>query len=302
MLDPIPSGHVGNLTPEEETKLREFWAALFTLVGIHPGQPEILTNGHGPKPTAAEDADVGAETPLAVRSRADNHGSEQKRKKRLGFFGRKKATMDEETDDHTPSPPGSFSDVTSPISPASNTEDKFDLTSEYRKALASQSPESLRATLWSMSKHDHPDALLLRFLRARKWVVNDALVMLIAAMHWRAVEQHVDDDIMKEGEAGALRAAESGDAAVKKEAEDFLKQLRMGKSFLRGVDKEGRPMCFVRVRLHERGMQSESSLERYTVFVIETARFMLIPPVDTAVSCRSADICSLSDLWLVPGL
>jgi hypothetical protein len=43
-------------------------------------------------------------------------------------------------------------------------------------------------------------------------------------------------------------------------------------------------MCFVRVRLHKQGEQSEESLERYTVFVIESARMILAPPVDTAVS------------------
>jgi hypothetical protein len=43
-------------------------------------------------------------------------------------------------------------------------------------------------------------------------------------------------------------------------------------------------MCFVRVRLHKQGEQSEESLERYTVFVIESARMVLQPPVDTAVS------------------
>ncbi len=46
-------------------------------------------------------------------------------------------------------------------------------------------------------------------------------------------------------------------------------------------------MCFVRVRLHRQGEQSEESLERYTVFVIESARMVLSPPVDTAVSLLS---------------
>jgi hypothetical protein len=60
--------------------------------------------------------------------------------------------------------------------------------------------------------------------------------------------------------------------------------MRLGKSFLHGLDKAGRPMCFVRVRLHKQGEQNEESLERYTVFVIESARMILAPPVDTAVS------------------
>ena len=95
---------------------------------------------------------------------------------------------------------------------------------------------------------------------------------------------HVDDDIMKLGEEGSLLASQSSNPTAKKSGEDFVAQMRMGKSFLHGADKSGRPMCFVRVRLHKQGEQSEESLERYTVFVIESARMILVPPVDTAVS------------------
>ena len=164
------------------------------------------------------------------------------------------------------------------------TNDKHGQKQEFQQALASQSPESLRDAFWSMSKHDHPDALLLRFLRARKWDVHAALVMLVSTMHWRSQDMHVDDDIMKNGEGAALRESKSSNAAEKKEGEDFMAQLRMGKSFLHGMDRDGRPCCYVRVRLHRQGEQSEKSLERFTVYTIETARMMLRPPVDTAVS------------------
>ena len=73
----------------------------------------------------------------------------------------------------------------------------------------------------------------------------------------------------------------------KKEGDDFMAQLRMGKSFLHGTDKDGRPCCYVRVKLHKQGEQSEKSLERFTVYTIETTRMMLKPPVDTAVSVHT---------------
>ena len=165
--------------------------------------------------------------------------------------------------------------------------DKHGQTKEFHNALASQPPESLREAFWSMSKHDHPDALLLRFLRARKWDVHAALVMMISTMHWRSTEMHVDDDIMKTGEETALQETKSSNAAEKKEGEDFMAQLRMGKSFLHGTDKDGRPCCVVRVRLHRQGEQSERSLERFTVYTIETCRMLLRPPVDTAVSTQT---------------
>ena len=161
--------------------------------------------------------------------------------------------------------------------------DKHGQTKEFQQALASLSSESIREAFWSMTKHDHPDALLLRFLRARKWDVQAALIMMISTLHWRIQEMHLDDDIMTNGEGAALRESKSSNAAEKKEGNDFLAQLRIGKSFLHGLDKEGRPCCYVRVRLHRQGEQSERSLERYTVYTIETTRMMLRPPVDTAV-------------------
>ena len=126
-----------------------------------------------------------------------------------------------------------------------------------------------------MVKHDHPDALLLRFLRARKWDVEKALVMMISTMHWRLSEMHVDDDIVKNGELGAFiqnrRCRCEGEEKCKR---IFLTQLRMGKSYLHGLDKDGRPLCIVRARLHRAGEQTEESLERFTVYTIETARMV----------------------------
>lgn len=64
---------------------------------------------------------------------------------------------------------------------------------------------------------------------------------------------------------------------------DFMNQLRLGKSFLYGWDKLGRPICHIKVKLHKAGEQSEESLERYTIYIMETARLMLNNHADTAV-------------------
>lgn len=162
-------------------------------------------------------------------------------------------------------------------------DDKFGLTKQFQEILKTNSPESIRESVWGMIKCDHPDTLALRFLRARKWDVNKALVMLISALNWRDKEMHVDSDIMKNGEAGA--AAEiSSSGNSKTIGQDFMTQLRMGKSFIHGVDREGRPICVVRVRLHRGGEQCAESIERYTVHIIETTRLVLSPEVETAVS------------------
>ena len=70
--------------------------------------------------------------------------------------------------------------------------------------------------------------------------------------------------------------------AVETKDEGFLKQLRLGKSFLHGVDMNERPICVVRTRLHHSSDQQPEALERFTVWEMETARLLLTGNVDTA--------------------
>ena len=250
-LDMAPTllpGRPGNLTADQEEKLRELWLATLDVFGVTHGQRTSFT------------AAPGSSTP----AHADD---KTKKKSKLSMFSRKNKEGDASADN------------------TDDENDKHGQAKEFRQAIQNQSPESLHSAFWGMVKHDDPDALLLRFLRARKWDVHAALVMMISTLHWRAEEMHVDDDIVFKGEGGALHDSKSAsDATTKKDAEDFLTQLRMGKSYLHGLDSEGRPICTVRARLHRAGEQSEKSLERYTVYTIDTARMMLRPPIDTAVS------------------
>ena len=266
MADPVPPGRPGNLTPDQEAKLQELWTRTLKIFGV-AGSGANIVDGH-----STENASF-----LSPSDRTDTNDSEKKTKKSHNPFSRK----------HRDDAQGrSEADGKHTVRSSMDSEDKFGQTKEYNQAIASTSPEQLRQAFWSMVKHDNPDGLLLRFLRARKWDVEKALIMLISTMHWRAEEVHVDDDVIHKGEGGAVLDSLNADPAIKKEGKDFMAQIRMGKSFLHGKDKDGRPMCYVRVRLHKQGEQSEHSLERYTVYVIETARLLLSPPVDTAVSTR----------------
>ncbi|KAF4121604.1 SEC14 [Geosmithia morbida] len=247
-LPQLPEGRPGNLTPEQEEKLRKMWEAIFQVCGT------IDTTDTSATEASASQAET--ETP---------------KKKRFGMFRKK----------------DSKSGISTPLSPDASgnnadEDDKYGQNKQFQEALSRQTPEEIRDTIWSMVKHDHPDALALRFLRARKWDVDRALVMMVSTMNWRHTEMHVDDDIMFEGEAGSLADSRGEGKKSKKSGEDFMEQLRLGKSFLHNVDKFGRPICTVRVRFHKQGDQSEESLERYTVYIIETARMLLEPPVDTA--------------------
>ncbi|KAF1839586.1 phosphatidylinositol transfer protein CSR1 [Decorospora gaudefroyi] len=279
MASNTPPGRPGTLTPDEERKLRELWGMVMKVFGVDAGsedQSEVAST-------------AGTETPIA-------DGKKDKKKSRLNVFKRNKADKNADDKSSTASGASTPSDI-SRLSIAAD-DDKFGQTAEFKAAIANIPPEELRRTFWSMVKHDHPDALLLRFLRARKWDVEKALVMMISTMQWRLNEMHVDDDIMKNGELAALQT--TGDAKAKKNADDFLTQLRMGKSYLHGLDNEGRPMCFVRARLHKAGEQTEESLERFTVYTIETARMLLRPPIDTATIVFDMTDFSMANMDYTP--
>lgn len=269
MAPNTPAGRPGTLTPQEEEKLRELWALTMKVFGVHGEE------SNGVETPAAAPAATPAAAPAAEK---------EKKKSKLNVFSRhKKDKADKNAEVESTATSGTSTPDIGRLS-LSTDDDKFGQTAEFKAAIANIPPEDLRNAFWSMVKHDHPDALLLRFLRARKWDVEKALVMMISTMQWRMGEMHVDDKIVKNGELGALEeAAKSTDAKAKKNDEDFLVQLRMGKSYLHGLDNAGRPMCIVRARLHKAGEQTEESLERFTVYTIETARLLLRPPIDTAV-------------------
>lgn len=251
-------GRVDNLTPEQEDKVRRLWAAIFQVCAV-----------------GDQDDAASVESPAALSDKTNTKDKGDKKKRKISLFSKKnKDKADADSNSTT-------SGVSTSIK-ADDADDKYGQNKQFLDTLANTSPEVIRATLWEMVKHDHPDALVLRFLRARKWDVDNALVMLVSTMNWRATEVHVDDDIMKNGEATMVEKSKSSDPKAKQLGEDFMAQIRMGKSYLHGLDDKGRPICVVRVRLHHQGEQCEESLERYTVYLIETARMVLRPPVDTA--------------------
>lgn len=262
--EPAP-GTIGTLTPEQEAKLQEFWILTLKVFGVKLDALEAeAANGNG-------NSEAAPATPAKEKKSPP--------KRRWGLWGRSS------DDDDDAKSVASAKGITSNLASINITDgdDKYGQSKEFQQALEQLEPEEIRTAYWNMVKQDNPDSLLLRFLRARKWDVQKALIMMISTMRWRLQEVHVDDDIMANGEALALENSKSSDPAKKKKGEEFLHQMRMGKSFLHGVDRFGRPICVVRVRLHKAGDQEADTLERFTVYTIETARMLLAPPVETAV-------------------
>lgn len=123
---------------------------------------------------------------------------------------------------------------TSSESSGTSLAEKYDDTGESLSALQLYSPEEIRQAVWPLTAVDDPDAILLRFLRARKWEVEDAIAMLLSTVKWH-IKMNIGE-ILKLGEDGLEKYfIEKGDNG-------FLKQFTSGKSYLRGTDLEGRPV------------------------------------------------------------
>ncbi|CAH0046966.1 unnamed protein product [Clonostachys solani] len=145
----------------------------------------------------------------------------------------------------------------------------------FQQHLASVPSELFRNSLWRIILLDHPDSLLLRFLRARKWDVEKAIEMMVSDMNWRE-EAKIDEHIIAGGESVALNQALSEDD------KGFLHQYRCGKSYVRGVDKQHRPVYVVKARLHDPSMQTTKALQKYILHNIESIRILVKHPKDKA--------------------
>ena len=131
-------------------------------------------------------------------------------------------------------------------------------------------PSVFRSLVWGLFLSDHPDVMVLRYLRARKWDVEKGLGMLLSALHWRH-EQDLEE-IVRRGESVALSPTSTEDD------KNFIKQYESGKAFVSGKDKEGRPVFIIKVRLHNPKLQTPECMERFVLHNIETVRSLVRIP------------------------
>ena len=149
-------------------------------------------------------------------------------------------------------------------------------------ALDHWTPHMYRLIVPNVVKHEHPDALALRFLRACDWDLIKATTMMGKTIYWRTMEAAVDDDIMRHGEGGAAEDEMNGQGLTRSLGRDFMKQVRCGKGFIHGTDRAGRPITYIRARFHRSSEQSAQSLERYIIYLLELGRLSLREPVEMA--------------------
>ena len=278
------TGYVGNLTLDQEKKLQQLWLQL--LAAFNFQHDDTL-------PQDSQDS-------VTTLSQGDN-GKAPSTHHQVNQNENQKENHDDDDDD-----------------------DDDDTVLLARK---------LRETWLSMVKQENPDALLLRFLRARKWDVAAAFAMLRNALLWRCDEMRVDEEVLAKGEAWCverekieINAEEGGESSndkvkekgkekekekdkvkdrekqkekqeerERKDAHDFLEQLRMGKVYIHGTDRRGRPVGYVKISLHKPGQQSQETLEKLVVHTIETARCLFATPSSPAESfCVVFDLTDFS--------
>lgn len=109
------------------------------------------------------------------------------------------------------------------------------LSQPLEKAIPLIPGEALKRSFWSMVGTDNPDAVMLRYLRARKWDFDAAYNMLINTLRWRLVMRI--DDIIALGETGLRDELEK---LKKGMGESFITNLHSGKAYLGGPDKSDR--------------------------------------------------------------
>lgn len=249
-------GFLGNLNESQEAKLQKLWSVLLKAAELPALEESNGTTGENATPTSPSQP----QRRQSLLSRTQSNVSDKTTASVASPYQQKMLAYLRELG----------------IAPQE--------TKMVQKSLSEITPAELREGILELLKHDHPDGMLLRFLRARKWDIPKAFAMMMEAIVWRVKEMHVEDDVMAKGELHALKQSKyNSNAKEKKEGNDFLAQMRMGKSYVHGTDKLGRPIVVIRVQLHKPGAQSEETLERYIVHVIESVRLTMSSPVETAV-------------------
>ncbi|GMM35405.1 Csr1 protein [Saccharomycopsis crataegensis] len=312
----IPQGRIETITSEEELRLKELWAYILNFWG-RPAK--IPTSSEGKKLLRAsctlgneyEDATIDSAASGAAAATADATSSTTAKEKKSGGkfskfkLGKKKTKETSATATASPavSQNGTFGHkrVGSLSESIKQIPSKVEIEGRYTDemvhgALKDLKPDEMYENFWSFLRLDSPDNLVLRFLRARKWDVDKSLAMISNTLHWRIKDSQIDRHL-REGE---LKLWEEYINSDKTNNAGVFKNYELNKSYIRGFDKQGRPIVVVRPRLHHSSDQTIEEMQLYTLMVIETARLFLKEPVDSASILFDMSDFSLSNMDYSP--
>ncbi|CAO1631730.1 unnamed protein product [Parajaminaea phylloscopi] len=140
---------------------------------------------------------------------------------------------------------------------------------EMRIFIARYGGERLRQVFWQMVKGEHPDAIMLRLLRARKWNVDRAIAVLGSTASWR-VENNVEE-IISGGELELTRTRGG------------MNILRNGISYIYGASATGEPVYVIEVGRHFSASQTQDELKRGVILLQEVLQSAMPPPTERKI-------------------
>ena len=103
---------------------------------------------------------------------------------------------------------------------------------------------------------DDPDRVLLRWLRARKWLVSAAVQHMMDTLRWRC-------------EWGLRKLVANGENDLN------LEECASGKYYMMGKDRMNRPITYIHAGKHIKGRYPFEDTEKFIILYTETSRYMM---------------------------
>lgn len=143
--------------------------------------------------------------------------------------------------------------------------------------MAQYDPHVLHRSFFSFPRNDLVDNVVLRFIRARKYQLSDAMKMLANSLHWKVKEYPVNEYLLA-GDAPAYVAGDTLDVG-------FIKNFTVSKSFIRGEDKQKNPLFVFQSRKHFAADSPLPETEKFALVVIEWCRLFLREVNESVDTC-----------------
>lgn len=133
--------------------------------------------------------------------------------------------------------------------------------------LTKYNPEEMHSSFLNSLRNDTFDLNTMRYVVARDFHVENSLQMFIKCLDWRWNSHQVDDWVY------------AGDAEIywKGKKKEFIEAFKLNQAYLRGHDKENRPICVIHVQKHLRSNCPDHDFEHFICLIIEWFRLGFKP-------------------------
>jgi hypothetical protein len=119
-------------------------------------------------------------------------------------------------------------------------------------------PSILHSEFWAACGRHHPDSILCRFLRARRWDAEKAHTMFLSMLKWRSSFE-------------SNKVVDLGESAMPRW------MLDTGLVYVHGRDMQGRPIIFMSPRHHDKTADRDQ-VRMFCVWFMETLKDYFVTP------------------------